>query len=176
MMKKILFVVFAFTLILSVSPAGADAPPDFIDIYTVDADGSTAAKSSYDISQTPWLYLHIPGQYNAGTDWTPIVGANWSLNSDPNHFSITMKSGVKTTDREFWLTPLNWNSIKSLGDWSIYAGYVYFNSTFTPQQTSSGIQNGATLTITPEPISMALFGLGAGVLGLAGFRRRKKLD
>lgn len=31
------------------------------------------------------------------------------------------------------------------------------------------------ITVTPEPVSMALFGLGAGVLGLAGARRRKKL-
>ncbi len=29
------------------------------------------------------------------------------------------------------------------------------------------------VTVTPEPINMALFGLGAGALGLAGFRRRK---
>ncbi|MFH0985866.1 MAG: PEP-CTERM sorting domain-containing protein [Candidatus Omnitrophota bacterium] len=32
----------------------------------------------------------------------------------------------------------------------------------------------AKITMTPEPVSMVLFGLGAGVLGLAHFRRKKK--
>ncbi|MFH0985865.1 MAG: DNRLRE domain-containing protein [Candidatus Omnitrophota bacterium] len=42
------------------------------------------------------------------------------------------------------------------------------------RESSTGFGPKLSITTTPEPVSMVLFGLGAGVLGLAQFRRNKK--
>ena len=60
---------------------------------------------------------------------------------------------------EFWLIPIDWNSIKAVGDWTIFGTYQY-NYFCVPVQQGS---QKTTMTVTPEPVSMALFGLGADV-------------
>ncbi|MFH0985867.1 MAG: PEP-CTERM sorting domain-containing protein [Candidatus Omnitrophota bacterium] len=71
---------------------------------------------------------------------------------------------------EIWKGLDNWtgvSGVRKAGDWTVNTEWGYNGSDYTEFAKSS-------FTVTPEPVSMVLFGLGAGVLGLAQFRRKKK--
>ena len=172
-MKKILIAVFA-SLVIS-SPVNAAVEVDPISFYTVADSVSTALKNTFVLGETPWLYVHIPDQYNGNSNWTPIVASLW------NHgwtFGFDQVTGAKG-DREFHLSLDNWGNKEKLGTWTINGGYAYWNDNclirqYGDERTTFTVVAQGPGTVTPEPISMALFGLGAGVLGLAGARRKRK--
>ncbi len=71
------------------------------------------------------------------------------------------------------LTAAAWNTSQANWD-TVLSDVTYFDITLDLRAGSDTIGfDNASLTVTPEPATMALFGLGAGALAFA--RRRKKL-
>lgn len=195
-MKKIFIVVLA---IIAISPVGnafaVPAPdPDPVDVdwtnngttaaYTVESNGSTTAKNSFDLlTETPWIYVKLPAYTlldpnDKAKDTT--LFSTWNIGSTPAEATANASDSYPATSTPalaFWLSPSNWSSIKQVGAWSISGIDYAFIKAGNAKQSGSFIGDGGAVSfsVTPEPISMALFGLGAGVLGLAGVRRKKKI-
>lgn len=179
-MKKSLFVILA-ALLISTS---AHAVSFFDAFYTVDSNGSTTQKTEFDINgSAPWLYADLVGSTGIETgDFGPWLGFGWKPVGAAGDYPIGIQ-GPPSTDK-IWLAPseIEWDSKKALGDWQIDSyisgidaiiiygvgvGTIY---SFQGESAYFSVTNG--VTVTPEPASMALFGLGAGALALT--RRRKK--
>ena len=196
MFKKILFVLFVATVSLGSLSAAAYAVPketptpiaytaDFISADTYQSNGSTMLDDSFNTSlgESPWLKLVLPGN-NGYEDWdspsrNSSVSTDWYF-GDTKMFSINTNGGSDKTKDTYWLSPsadqlqgssLSWNDLKTnYGAWHIDASYEW---KFSGNTVTGSVKN-IPFTLTPEPVSMVLFGLGAGVLGLAQIRRKKK--
>lgn len=164
-MKKILIILAGLMFIAPLAFA-APVQEDFRKFYTVDSIGSIVEKNTFSLSETPYLFVKLPPVNNERygevfTNW--IFGASVLGNAN--------ETGVLGQEK-FWLSPLNWNSITQPGTWLIDGGY------FIIKQSNDSLKKfgnaSYNFTVTPEPISMTLFGLGASVLGLSGLRKRKK--
>jgi hypothetical protein len=138
-------------------------------------------------------YLHIKGM----DQHQVIAGVLGEFNLDSSNPYIFANGGknllTNTTD---WTVRTNgWDNTS----WGVVTASTYGSAAYTGQNgsapwglrseidpkatwiwTDNGNPSGATryfsskITMTPEPVSMVLFGLGTGVLGLSKFRRKKK--
>ena len=155
-MKKFILLIAVLFLTIGLRGGIASAIP-FEDIYTVDSNGSTTPKNVYSLSETPWLFLEIPGQgFN-------FKGAKWF---DPS-FDLRSINAMVSFSSQNWFTPFNWNSIKEPGVWTVVAGYI---DPFPALTRGIGV---AKFTVTPEPVSSGLFLLGAAALAAKRFRRKR---
>ncbi len=157
--------------------------------FTVDGNGSTTAKTNFGWDETPWLYVLLPGY---STD-SPSLKANTTLLQDKWNFGdrTAVDGNANTSEAygatqtvsgdklDFWVSPTNWTTIRQAGSWEIYDIFYQFKNGANLRQEgaftgNSGIVNFTVNgpTVTPEPVSMALFGIGAGALGLKRFRRK----
>jgi len=159
MIIAVLFVMLAFT-----TPASADIT-DFLAIFTTDSYGSTTPKTSFGWNETPWLYVKL-------TSAALNVTSSWWLNPSLNPLASVIESGARD---EFWLTPVDqygnsiWDSIKALGTWTINAE-AHFATIPMDKNTGSTI-----FTVTPEPVSSALFLIGGAALaGSKLYRSNRK--
>ena len=159
--------------------ASTEVSPTFF--YTTDSEFSVTPKVSFALNEQPWLYIHIPGQFDGMTDWRPIVNSAWFYLPD-GFFTLSSlratkgDTGATNTVRDFWLTPGNWNDIKAPGIWGILGNYIYL----TPPYGSVNKQFGSSstffsvTTVTPEPVSSSLFLFGVGALAVKKLRSKKK--
>lgn len=165
-MKKILLILAGLTLLGRLAYA-APAQEDFRKFYTVDSIGSTVEKNTFSLSETPFLFVKLPPVNN---ERYGEVFTNWIFGSSVQDSANT--TGILGQEK-FWLSPLNWSSIAQPGTWLIDGSY------FIIKESNDSLKKfGNTsynFTVTPEPISMMLFGLGGAVLGLVGLRRKKIL-
>ena len=141
------------SLFLAGTTAFAD---NYNQIFMTDANGSTTPKTNFGWNETPWLYVKLSEIAES------ITSAWWT---DPNGNKYKIFDAFSTDD--IWLSPLNWSTIKKLGEWTITA----------VSHLDSGTVNQGRLsfTVTPEPVSSLLFILGGGALaGTKLMRSRKK--
>ena len=164
-MKKILVAVSALFVALSTSPAFAAPNVNFVNLYTVSAAGSQIANSVFGFNQTPYLYLEV---LDAGISSHATIFSDWKFSST----ILDSENAVGGNNvKKFWLSPLNWNSIKQVGQWDVDASYrVNVTSNNQLMRFGSGT---AKFTVTPEPVSASLFILGAGALAARGLRKKK---
>ena len=173
-MKRILcFFIFGLGIFALAGSALAD-PPDgsFSRFFTVDSDGSTTEKDTFALSETPWAFGHVPG---VGANRHAAVQTDWFFNSVlMGEADLTGGSGVN----DFWATPLNWDSIKQAGDWTLKGFFQVHedsdNSIFRTGNNTYFFTVAPAPTVTPEPVSVALFGLGAGALGIHSRLRKRQ--
>ncbi|OGT21860.1 MAG: hypothetical protein A3C55_02665 [Gammaproteobacteria bacterium RIFCSPHIGHO2_02_FULL_42_13] len=142
---------------------------DFTNIFTVDSNLSTTPKSTFNLNETPWLYLELPS-----TDFN-VTASVWS-DPDANPFSVLGISGSNT----YWFSldsgkdasgnPVTWNSVKKIGLWNISAGYLY---PFSQNGDYAG-KGSTSFEVVPEPVSTALFILGGATLAVRHLRKGRK--
>jgi len=169
-MKKVLVFVYVLSLLAIPVPALAD-PPDghfsrFFTVDSLDPDPPTE-QNVFNWDQIPQGFGQIGG---VGANRHAHVRMEWFFNSTlMDDAEAAGASGVN----DFRLTPPDWNTVKQPGLWTLNGFFDVFADV-----DHSLFKSGSdtySFTVTPEPVSMALFGLGAGALGLASrFRKKKK--
>lgn len=161
-MKKVLSLVLGISVFLFASMtnfAFASVDANGVSLFITD-NGSTTSKTTFDLSETPYLYVSFPGSFSAL--WKSADG----LWNDPDGL---LKGS--TTDpfagMNNWYTISNWNSVKKAGLWEVDTSYLVTD--FFDEKNGGEKLN---FSVTPEPISSALFLLGGGALALRSFRKR----
>jgi len=125
--------------------------------------------------------------YNFENDTTPSSSlvSVYATTTGWNAHTVTWSNQPPTIGSALATTSVNQNPGWYSWNISSYVDSLAPGSTFGLVLTSPGTGHsfyalesttglGPKLSVTPEPISLVLFGLGAGVLGLAKFRRKKK--
>ena len=169
---------------VSTSQAQAAVEVDFIDNFTTAESANThqtpadpfanpTFQNVFDLSETPYLYLETPARdFPNPISYQSTIFSKWYFNSVEKY---STNGPGDLNQNEFFFTPPNWDTIKEPGLWAIDSSYE-LRPLFNPSELTAfgGSSTDFTVTgptVTPEPVSMALFGLGAGALALS---RRKR--
>jgi len=152
MMKRSIkyLVVVLFTLSIF---AGSVFAQDFASFYTVGSSGSTTQQTVFGYGDIPWLYVELDstGATAINTTWT-------APSSAVDNANITIDDGLV----EYWITLIDWSSVKEVGDWDI-------DGLIAP----GGATASTSFTVVPEPVSSTLFVIGSATLGFRRFKKRK---
>jgi len=154
-MSKKIAVGFA-VILFSIFALANSAFAAFDAIYTVGFNGSTTLEDSFDWNEQPWLYLDLPysGLTYTISWWNPD-------GTDTYYDNFILLSG---SSDKVWHTLDDWLDKRQLGYWNVRADY----------SSHYGAGSGETgFTVTPEPVSSALFLIGG--VSLAAFRYRKRV-
>ena len=184
-MKKILFTLFVLSASLMLSPAsGHAAPVGFSDIRMVTGDNSTTTQPGSPLStylyptDAPWIHFVLPAAPTA-TDWSTIY-MDWKwfnpvTSSFESQYPVSQdrESGIVAS----WYSPLDWTSIQKPGEWKVDATFKWWqdDAGTIVDQTGSGSVGFlmSSQTVTPEPISAALFLIGGLALSTRKLFRKK---
>jgi hypothetical protein len=125
-------------------------------------ENNTHKKTEFGWNETPFVYLQLKRidkkeDLNINYVWTH--GTDSYTQSETYSDIASLKS---------WQDLDIWNSVRAIGDWTVSASWGYAG------KGCDMITRTSTFNVVPEPVSLVLFGLGAGVLGLAQLRRKKK--
>lgn len=176
MVKKILFFLVACTFVFAIQGHNAFAASvltfeNYAAFYPTKGL-TTAPVTEFNFDQIPSLYvklLEAPGGIAlqvTSTTWT------WGSGSSAEKIDLGSDIVADSTSNAFWVTPdaKTWSAHRQVGEWSVSGqtmalagdGFHAFsgNTTFN-------------VKAAPEPISSALFLLGAAVFGLKGRLRKK---
>jgi hypothetical protein len=135
----------------------------------------------FTLAQKPWLHISVP-ETDFYQDWTmsfwnyPAPGASTFLSNNFSAYAEYEKVG----DSDIYLSFNDdvWGALTKVGEWNISASTTLFTSSGSPYYWTTlkaySWDVDFTVTNTPEPISSALFLLGAGALGLKTYRSRNK--
>jgi len=149
-----------FFLLLTVSSSFA---VDTFYLQTADGvDGNV--KSTFGWDETPWLHLHFP--LNAGF---VTSSQEWTSPSLQTYYTSTSPQ----LTQDIWVSLDN----SSYGDWAdVKEGGIWNTDGTWEGVGSAGGQHSYTtsFTVTPEPVSSALFLIGGLSLAGVAYKRRKK--
>ncbi|MBI4849909.1 MAG: PEP-CTERM sorting domain-containing protein [Nitrospirae bacterium] len=162
---KVLIVAILFSTILLANNIFA-SPITFDAMYTVNSEGSTILKDTFNLTETPWVYLELPqtGQNITFAWWT---GPDTECINNPLCFVTTGSNN--DADGKIWLSLPNWDSVKKTGTWTIEA-----NSSLPPCCLVEGTTSFTVVQAVPEPSSFLLLLTGiTGFLGLLRFRNKR---
>jgi hypothetical protein len=158
-------IIFLFMAALVTNNAFASMPPpsyvSFDEMHMTSLNGTYDTRTTYDLNETPWLYLKLPAE----TESSHNVTGSWWNDPDNEVYFLSNDSGQPTSDQEIWLS-LNWNSVKKVGQWDVNAFYSAANGTYGSGDTH--------FTVTPEPVSYLLFITGGAILTLKRCLKRRK--
>jgi len=162
MKKKIISLGIVLVSLFMITGSAFASAPSF-SIYSTDADGSYADVDEFGWDVVPWIRMYLP---EAG--WS-VTGSFWKTPSETYYFAETSSteqnrwmSGNDLTDQKG--NSVSWTDIQEVGTWNV-------NATYLNASTGATGPASASFTVTPEPISAILFGLGG--LSIAAIRRRK---
>jgi len=145
-------------------------------VYMVDHEGSPPAPpvDTFGWNETPWLFTHVPkGVTFVSASWWQDPGTQYSFDGSAYYFEDQNPAGL--TGQFIWISldqtsgGLDWIDIRQGGTWTadVETNNIY-GFTFGEEQRSTNF------TVTPEPVSAALFLIG-GISLAAARRRRQKL-
>ena len=169
-MKKKLVLGMLMGLFFLFAMAGSSFATTGTYAEMVGSFGSKSAQSSFGWNETPWLHLYLcdPGSWN-------ISGTFWA--SPSNEYYLTASSGASQdiwlsldSGEDFYRNTVTWDNVKELGLWNLKGVYA---------STLNGCTGGnccytTSFTVTPEPVSSALFLIGSLSLAGVAYKRRKK--
>lgn len=163
MNKKVLS--FVFVALFAASSAWAVNADPTAGPYTTD-NNSTVEKNVFTLDETPFAYIQFNSDdLNLTKDLELDYRFKHGGTGSTYWQSVSENLAGATGLLNYWNTLAEWDTVKQTGTWEI--------KTFWNNPSGSTGNQTYTFTVTPEPASMALFGLGAGLLGLAGFRRKQ---
>ena len=127
-------------------------------------------------------------RFNGGTDLTPWVGNmftisnfGWSSSGTTQFTTYFLSNGFRTPGigigsedliGSLWTPNVSWSKPGTLASLGLTVGTYTITDATTSEFIS--IQIGDQVGAVPEPASLAIFGIGACVVGLARRRRREK--
>jgi hypothetical protein len=143
-------------------------------LYPTAGPGDVTPKTVFALSETPYIYMHLP---DPGPVVDPEVdnvgnlsGLRWISPSSGSFFNVN----ASAINAETWFsldtgflpggTPTTWDAVKELGEWNVTGGFFYTGGPADFAETS--------FTVTPEPVSSVLF-VSGGLALLAGLRKRR---
>lgn len=144
----------------------AFADLSYINAYTVNEIGSEVPKTVFNYDEKPWLFLQIP---HVMFDWKVSV-STWSWDGMASYTLNPGDDVVFDGGEKIWMafSDQRWNDFKEEGEWVVSPVSILFEG-FTP----TFVTGTTTCTVTPEPVSCALFLLGGGALFTFGKRRKR---
>lgn len=160
MYKKLFMVLAVFIFSLAVLAGSAFAKVSITNLYTVGSSGDSTLQDTFTLYETPWLYFEVSG----GSKWNTYASESWWF--DPG----STQQGYVTIDyagdvTQIWHSLSNWDSVKSMGLWTVDAEYS--EGSWNSDTAST------TFTVTPEPISSILFLTGGATLGFRRFWKKR---
>ncbi len=168
MSKKLALI---FGLFLSLNFVTAAFASSFDEIYTVGDKYETTEKSVFGWDEKPWLYIKLP---DIGYEFDKTKSFWWDPKGDDDESDKHKSNLIKRedSDNEMWLSfkDNTWLKIREVGEWEIKAK----SKLFFPDNPNVTINGLAKCTVTPDPISSALFLLGAGALGSRSLLRKRR--
>jgi len=165
MRKELAILGLVAIAILAMSAIGY---ADVFNAIMVQDNGSETPQpgAQYDDTQTPWLFLDTFQSYlhSFYTTWSWQNSTKWEV---LGHVDLE-----STTDAKSWLTLSDWSGMPT-GKWRVAA--LLSNDEPGSDMCCSGkcVYFERVTKPVPEPVSSALFLLGAGALGLRLYRKRK---
>jgi len=156
---------FSSTLVVAVLfvlLATSNASAAFSEFKMVGSSGSTVEQTVFGWDETPYLYVKLPrvGVYaDIETDWFSPEASSYEADK------AVVLPGILGSKSQ-WISLSNWNDVKQVGTWNVSGAYEYL----LPCSTGEGV---ASFVVTPEPVSLLLYGLG-GLPLAAHLTRRKK--
>ena len=162
--KKLTVQLAAASLIFSACAAPAFADTFFI--RPTDAPPSITEKTSFDLDETPYIYVHLPkpGAHVVIGFWQSPGGSFFVTQTPP--FSTELNHWFSLNDA---VDSSSHHAINQAGKWNVGATFAYSDPSFARGGGET------SFTVTPEPVSSALF-LTGGLALIAGHRRRKKSE
>ncbi|NTV29158.1 MAG: hypothetical protein HGA80_03650 [Candidatus Omnitrophica bacterium] len=173
MRKNVLLIIaamFLSTIFTGISSAcdGPSCTKEFTIFRIVGAEGSKKEQTTFSLNETPWVYVKIANKKDkVSTEW---------LNQLDKTF-VTKWTSVNKKG-EAWISLAAWNSINDknkIGTWTI-SGFIGEATRHGYKINDKICPAEASFVVTPEPISMVLYGMGGLPLAAHFLRRRKQLS
>ncbi len=162
-------------LVLGVLPLNAFAGQGgngIIDIYMTGAADDFLKKDIFTEDQTPWLYLKLKDSVSDVTgDWWFWNKGNqdYSLSFDTSDLDTSLWNKQESDNpdgtKNLWLTRFDLEDVVNHDQW------WHVNNVHSVNPNGGG---SAKYHVNPEPVSSALFLLGAGALGSRSWLRKRR--
>jgi hypothetical protein len=132
----------------------------------IDGNRDNAVQQTYDYTtETPYLYVHLTSAATEIYAWLSPTSASFS--DIPTELTQVASSGLSR-----WFSLTNWSTVKEMGQWTVTGSQ--FGGTVTDNLAScQGSCAATSFVVTPEPMSMILFGMGGLPIAAHLLRRRK---
>lgn len=143
------------------APAAKADLPAFNEFKIVGAYGSTTEQTHFNSNsgQIPFLYVQVDPS---------VLKNNLKIKTiwqSPEFHAYNIKD-IANYKGEAWITLVNWNKKNRHGEWEVEGVYKY-KGQFSPEASASFV-------VTPEPLSMVLFGLGGLPIAARVLRRKQQ--
>lgn len=168
--------------IVLITTASSFADDTFQNAFkVVGSYGSTTEKTSFGWNEKPYIYSRMPvaGIADFGSFWNDpenasraadVFGVTLENDNQEVWYSFTDEQWFTGTDEEL--------PYRKTGEWSVLGYYFYSNGAMAGDTGFGGCIDPSScdvgkFVVTPEPVSMVLFGLG-GLPLAARFLRKKQ--
>ncbi len=170
-MKKMLILLVAIFLILSISPNKAFAT--YLEPYLgpyMTYEGSTTQNDVFDWGEEPFAYI---GFDVVDLNTRRPLELTWSWYFDTELFIASESQRISHFDEPFldiWNSLDDWDNYARVGDWRLVMSWE--NDVLC--DVGGWGSHTFNFTVTPEPVSSVLFLIGGATLAVRVYRKKRK--